>query len=79
MEITVASAQSERKMLLRCIHCDGAGVVEASVEQQTAAREAALAIWCRCGGRTTSHYVPDAPGCKHHWVCDDCNKVTQIG
>lgn len=34
--------------------------------------------WCECD-HEGSHYVSDTPEMKHHWRCNHCNKVTQIG
>jgi Fe2+ or Zn2+ uptake regulation protein len=37
-------------------------------------------FWCKCGNpseRVTYH--ADTPDAKHHWTCDDCGKVRQVG
>lgn len=39
-------------------------------------------LMCDCNDMTDSYYVPDGESevCdKHHWVCYECNKITQIG
>ena len=34
--------------------------------------------WCECTDYD-AHYVPDTPEMKHHWDCNHCGKLTQIG
>jgi hypothetical protein len=39
-------------------------------------------VSCKCESPTDSYYVPDneSDECqKHHWRCEVCNKITQIG
>lgn len=36
-------------------------------------------IWCQCKGYHGSTYHPDRGGMKHHWTCNRCKKITQIG
>ncbi len=43
-------------------------------------------VWCQCGNPSKENYFHDdgvtpAPSCvgKHHWHCQDCGKVVQIG
>jgi uncharacterized protein YbaR (Trm112 family) len=75
------SGKPERAMEMKCLTCKGAKTVnsvaaEAFERMQRAMRE----MWCRCGNPSGEvSYHPDAPGSKHHWTCDDCGKVTQIG
>lgn len=69
--------RKEQSFEITCFSCTGTGEV-------TAARVAQLKrmdeMWCRCGnpsGETTYH--PDSPRAKHHWTCNECGKITQVG
>ena len=60
-----------------CVWCGGTGEM---TPRQLAIYVGGLEIWCRCGnhsGQVTFH--DDTPNSKHHWTCDDCGKVMQIG
>ncbi len=38
--------------------------------------------WCKCGEPDGARYVPDNVSdiCdKHHWLCNACDKITQVG
>jgi len=38
--------------------------------------------WCDCGKTKHARYVPDGASTicpKHHWVCDHCGRIVQIG
>lgn len=64
-----------------CHVCGGSGEV---TEAQLKAHKAAMAMWCRCGnpsGQTQFFDDGENPSVcnKHHWVCEDCGKVTQVG
>jgi hypothetical protein len=51
-----------------------------SVEAADAAREAQKKLWC--AGHKKEHgayYVRDKPSMKHHWRCNSCKKIKQIG
>jgi hypothetical protein len=55
-----------------------------AAQKDARARRAFEAFWCRCGnpsGNVTYH--PDrqrgAACSKHHWTCDDCSRVVQVG
>lgn len=58
-----------------------------TVEQYRAKMaEEFVKFWCQCGnpsGEVTFHddgVMPSAACCqKHHYHCDDCGKVTQVG
>jgi len=39
-------------------------------------------IWCKCQESYTAYYVPDGVNAEisnHHWRCNNCHKVVQIG
>lgn len=63
-----------------CINCDGVGKVEA--EEQRLKEEAAERFWCSCrrsGGATSVDRGVSKVCHEHHWICNDCKKVIQIG
>ena len=35
--------------------------------------------WCICEDKNNAHYVPDTATMKHHWKCNNCGYVVQIG
>lgn len=76
--VTVNNGVDEPAQLeMDCPYCDGKGEVS---DKKLAAIEAVSKIWCLCGNPSQQcTYHPDEPGLKHHWTCDDCGKVTQIG
>lgn len=74
----VATGKGDGEMFeMGCVWCDRTGQM---TESQCRSYVAAQEMWCRCGNPSgNSTYHPDEPGSKHHWTCDDCGKVTQIG
>jgi len=79
MEVTVHGSDAGG-FTMDCISCDGAGKV---TKREAAAMEAEAALWCSCGNPSEeTTYVDDHESPvvdKHHWVCNDCGKVVQIG
>jgi uncharacterized protein YbaR (Trm112 family) len=72
--ITVHEAGKVSKEVLPCCLCHGAGKVTEKFKQ------AMDAFWCNCGNPSEeSTFHADAPGVKHHYTCNDCGKVTQVG
>lgn len=61
---------------LTCPTCNGAKVI---TSRQLKEYHAFQNMWCRCKESPGSDYHDDAPGSKHHWTCQKCGKVTQIG
>jgi Fe2+ or Zn2+ uptake regulation protein len=63
-----------------CVICDGTGEMTPAMAK---AVEYERNMWCKCTGKTNSRYIPDntkgAAVTKHHYVCNKCGKVTQIG
>jgi hypothetical protein len=51
--------------------------------RKSAEQKAHEAFWCFCGnpsGNHTYHDDNERRICrKHHWTCDDCGKVVQVG
>lgn len=79
MKVTVRSATDKTVVDMPCLDCNGSGKSSLSPAKQREKKEAFKALWCRCAASSGSIYVPDTPTSKHHWVCQDCEKVTQIG
>lgn len=76
-----AGTRKESSVEMGCVVCDGAGEISERAEHALA-REAAM--WCRCGNPSgaVSYHGDGERGSactKHHWTCDDCSKVTQVG
>jgi len=63
-----------------CWLCKGSGkVTQARID----ALEAEKKLWCSCenhSGETTYHDDGESKICsKHHWTCNDCGKIVQVG
>ena len=66
-------------VVMDCFNCKGKGFL---TEQEVADKEAQDNLWCKCEDDKGSTYVDDNVSeiCdKHHWVCNGCGKVTQVG
>lgn len=62
---------------LSCGVCFGTGQLSDAGLQ---AHKALQAMWCRCGNPSgNASFHDDTPTRKHHWTCDDCGKITQVG
>ena len=63
-----------------CFVCGGTGMI---TEQKVKEMAAEKKMWCSCGAKHGSSYIPDNSHkgviSKHHYVCNDCGKITQIG
>ncbi len=66
----------EKPVTIDCIWCKGTGRM---TPEQKADIKAYDAMWCRCKKSSGSTYHPDTRRMKHHWTCNDCGKVTQVG
>lgn len=66
---------------ITCIDCKGAGLVTVSkFRRMENFRRYEAQFWCKCGNPShNTSYHKDTPKAKHHWTCDDCGKVTQVG
>jgi len=65
---------------MTCQKCNGSGEVDPVVEKKR--EKASKAFWCGCENSSGHFYVEDGVSKKcqqHHWVCNDCGKVTQVG
>lgn len=77
MTVTVTEGQTTYESTFECIYCHGHGEIS---DERLAKIRAMDAMWCRCGNKSGNiTYHDDAPGSKHHWTCDDCGKVVQVG
>lgn len=77
---TFGSKDSEPPMVIDCVLCHGKGVVNKS---QLRLLEQEKAMWCRCekpSEGTTFHDDGECRQCrKHHYHCENCGKITQVG
>lgn len=68
-----------RDMEIGCTTCDGQGeITQEQYEQLKRAQEA----WCRCEKPSGETYHEDGERAicrKHHYTCNDCGKITQVG
>ena len=69
-------------VIIDCVNCDGTGEI---TEEHKRAIDEEQNNWhdsdvCQ---EEDAHYVPDntpsALVMKHHWVCNECRKIVQIG
>lgn len=67
-----------------CDPCEGKGVITKERKLHLEAKEKAFKeFWCQCGNPSgESTFFDDGEGSmcnKHHYICNDCHKVTQVG
>lgn len=63
-----------------CMNCEGTGVVDSVKQKQR--EEAEDAFWCKCEDDHGVTFYDDGEGdaChKHHYCCNKCGKVVQVG
>lgn len=78
--INVTFCKEGKSLDMDCPTCDGSGGVTRKKAQEY---QASVNAWCSCGndsGETT--YIPDNESSvcvKHHWICNDCGKIVQVG
>lgn len=73
---TVDDGDKVIKDTMECVTCHGKKTLTTSEFKKFHAFQN---MWCRCVKSPGSTYVPDTADMKHHWVCQKCGKVTQIG
>lgn len=61
-----------------CFDCKGETVNEEEGEAIQIHNEELEAMWCKCDEQD-AYYVPDRRGVKHHWNCNSCHKLKQVG
>ena len=59
-----------------CYTCHGVGVLS---RLDMARYHARHNMWCRCDRSPSETYHKDTPSSKHHYTCDGCGKVSQVG
>lgn len=62
-----------------CTDCKGTGKID---KKEHEFQENARNIWCECEDEPESYFVDNGENeeCyKHHWRCEECDKITQIG
>jgi excinuclease UvrABC ATPase subunit len=63
-----------------CVSCKGKRTVS---DVELKAINKANAMWCQCDGEAPTKFFQDGEhkGCvtKHHWHCQRCGKIAQIG
>lgn len=62
-----------------CVWCNGTGNMD---QRQKCNYEGYKDIWCQCGKHTDVTFVDDNQDSnlrKHHWICNRCGKIVQIG
>lgn len=79
--VAPGTANTHSEFEMNCLTCRGEGEISKAQAQE---HKAAMAMWCRCGNPSgQTHFFDDGENpavCnKHHWVCEDCGKVTQVG
>lgn len=83
----MAEVTTFSKEFMDKVHGDLAKQVGLTLEQYRARLAAEYKeFWCSCGNPSESSYFHDdgqgtGPSCvqKHHYHCDDCGKITQVG
>jgi len=77
--LSATSDHIEKTHVLTCPTCEGGGRVS-SVALAAFLREEQE--WCSCGKTENARFVPDGASdvcAKHHWVCDHCGRIAQVG
>jgi len=78
--ITTWGSDKVEKFESNCVWCNGTGQM---TEQQLGNYNYDKNMWCKCKDKTDAYYVPDGVcRCgigKHHYHCNKCKKVTQVG
>lgn len=77
---TIVEGSKETAFVMPCHSCSGQGTVTETVKRQI---NRAVESWCRCGnpsGGTRFYDDGQHAECrKHHWRCNDCGKIVQVG
>lgn len=75
------SFEPQPPVRMNCQMCQGSGKIDPIVI--AARKEASEAFWCSCTDRSGVTYhsdnTPGAMCAKHHYICNDCDKVAQVG
>lgn len=74
--ITIKMQPGNSELEIACFDCFGTGTV---TEAQRDGIERRNDLWCKCGAKNGTSFHPDTFNVKHHYTCNDCHKVVQIG
>lgn len=77
--LSATSNDIEKTHVLTCPTCEGAGRVSSFTLKRFLEEEQE---WCSCGKTENARFVPDGVSdvcAKHHWVCDHCGRIAQVG
>ncbi len=69
-------------VMMDCRTCGGKGeLTEQAYADKMEEKRQSDEMWCRCGeeDKYGSTHHPDSEGMKHHYTCNSCGKITQIG
>ena len=76
----------ESKHEMSCVSCSGHGQFSLSSEKDRSdwvSAEIHRNMWCACDQETEFYYMEDnqCEGCisKHHYHCENCGLITQVG
>ena len=66
---------------IKCVHCNGSSIIS---ELKLFELEEEENMWCKCENKSgqVTYHEDDEDGAavlKHHWTCNDCGKIKQIG
>ena len=81
MNYTTISTLGEKEKQITindCYDCKGKAVNKKEGKAIQKHIEELEALWCDCG-EEDAYYVPDRRGQKHHWNCNICHKLKQMG
>jgi len=71
------SKQTSNIQSIPCIDCEGKGQITESAMSSIQRRNS---VWCKCKVSENIYYVERSEECsKHHWKCNVCNKIFQVG
>jgi hypothetical protein len=74
--------ETKKQIKLDCVACAGTGQVTTAILKQI---EKEKKMWCKCEDRdphAVTYHKDNEKGAlvrKHHWTCNECNKIVQIG
>jgi hypothetical protein len=69
----------QKPVVMDCFNCKGKGYL---TDAERIQKEQEDQLWCKCKKDHGSTFVDDFQSdvCdKHHWTCNHCGKVTQVG
>ena len=73
---------TSKEITITCIDCDGKPISDEEAQAIKEQKEWEEKQWCKCGHKIGVTYVADGVSkicSKHHYICNDCKKIVQIG